>query len=127
MKYTALVVIITLIEYAVFMAACGRARIKYKIHAPAVSGNEMFERYLRVQQNTLEQLIIFIPAITLCAVFLHDVTAAIVGIFFVVGRAMYFKSYIADPSGRGPGMMIGFIATILLLIGALVGTILSLL
>jgi len=126
-EYTALVIIVALVEYVIFMAACGKARIKYKIQAPAVSGNEMFERYFRVQQNTLEQLVIFIPSILLCSYYFHAVAAAIVGIFFVIGRAIYFKHYIADPSARGPGMMITFIANVLLLAGALAGSVLSLL
>lgn len=123
MEYIALVVIAALIEYMVFMGACGRARMTYKIYAPVTTGNEIFERYFRVQQNTLEQLIIFIPAIFLCGWLLHAPAAAVIGLFFILGRAIYFKAYIADPAKRGPGMIIGFLANILLLAGALFGAV----
>ena len=127
MEYVTVIVIIALAEYLFFMAAVGKARGQCEIKAPATIGNETFERYFRVQQNTIEQLIVFIPAIYLCGYFLHDLGAAILGVFFIVGRALYFKAYVNEPAKRGPGMIIGYFATVLLLLGALVGVIRSLL
>lgn len=125
MEYVALVVVLALIEYFFFMAMVGKARGQYSIKAPAITGNEIFERIFRVQQNTLEQLMLFIPAICLFAYFVHAISAAGIGIFFLVGRIVYYKSYIADPATRGPGMIMGFIATAILILGSLIGIILA--
>ena len=62
MTYTGIVILIALLEYVGFMMAVGRARGLYGVKAPSVTGDEMFERYYRVQQNTVEQLVIFLPA-----------------------------------------------------------------
>jgi glutathione S-transferase len=48
----------------------GRAREKYGIKAPSVTGHENFERAYRVQMNTVEQMVFFLPALWLCAVLL---------------------------------------------------------
>jgi glutathione S-transferase len=51
--YTAAVTLLTLLLYFALTANVGRARVKYGIKAPAVTGNEHFERAFRVQMNTL--------------------------------------------------------------------------
>jgi glutathione S-transferase len=126
MEYISLVVIIALIEYLFFQGMAGKARGQYQIKAPAIIGNENFERSLRVQQNTLEQLIIFIPVIYLAGFYANEIAAALLGSLFLIGRPLYYKSYINDPSKRGPGMLIGYIPTVLLALMALVGVILRL-
>lgn len=126
MEYISLVVIIALIEYLFFQGMAGKARGQYQIKAPAIIGNENFERSLRVQQNTLEQLIIFIPVIYLAGFYANEIAAALLGSMFLIGRPLYYKSYINDPSKRGPGMLIGYIPTVLLALMALVGVILRL-
>lgn len=57
------ITVLTLFFYLVITINVGRARAKYKILPPATTGDENFERVLRVQQNTLEQLVFFLPAI----------------------------------------------------------------
>ena len=85
----------------------------------------MFERTLRVQQNTLEQLVVFIPSVWLFATYINPLAAAILGIVFIVGRALYFQGYVADPEKRGTGFAIGFVANAILLLGSLVGVIIA--
>ncbi len=126
MDYVALVIVLALVQYFFFTGMVGKARGKYSINAPATIGDEMFERYFRVQQNTLEQLIIFIPSIYLFGLYVHAIAAAGIGVFFLIGRMIYFKGYVSDPSSRGKGMAIGFCAFAILLLGALVGIILAL-
>jgi len=125
MEYVALVVIVALIEYMFFTMQVGRARIKYEIKAPATTGNEIFERFFRVQQNTLEQLILFIPSIYLFAVYVHEITAAVLGLFFIIGRALFFKHYTTSPDKRAAGMILGMLANTVLLLGALIGILIS--
>jgi uncharacterized membrane protein YecN with MAPEG domain len=46
-----------------------------------------------------------------------------VGAVFVIGRAMYYVGYVKDPGSRTTGFLIGFLANVVLLLGALGGTI----
>ena len=96
--------------------AAGLARDKGEVKAPAMSGDENFERKLRVQMNTLEQLIITLPGIWICGIYFRADVAAILGLVFLIGRFVYSAAYITDPSSRGKGMMIGFIANMALLL-----------
>ena len=127
MEYVTLVVIIALLEYVFFTMRTGKARADSGLKAPAVTGNEMFERYFRVQQNTLEQIVVFIPSIYIFGMYLHELTAAGLGILFILGRALYFRGYTTDPEKRGPGMVITVMASVFLLLGGLAGVIMELL
>jgi uncharacterized membrane protein YecN with MAPEG domain len=126
MPYVAIVAMLALLEYFFFGAQVGRARGQYGIEAPATTGHPMFERLYRIHQNTLEQLMMFLPAMYVFAVYVHPLWAAGIGLMFVIGRAMYAIGYAADPAKRGTGMMIGFIATSVLLLGGLIGAVITL-
>ena len=115
MVFVALVTLLILCQYVVFMGLCGKARAECGLLAPAVVGDESFERAYRVQMNTLEQMVITIPAMWICANFFMPVVAAILGLAFVIGRILYRMSYVKDPASRGH-MMIGFLANIGLLL-----------
>ncbi len=99
----------------------GRARARYGIHAPATTGHEIFERYFRVHANTMEQLVVFLPAAFAFAHFVSDVGAAILGLAFVAGRGEYLRRYVADPTSRGPAVLLSVLPTWVLVIGALLG------
>ena len=116
-----LAIILALIEFIVFGFAVGRARVRYHVPAPATSGNEVFERYFRVQMNTLEQLVIFLPSILLFAHYFSAYLAAALGALFIIGRALYFRSYVKEPKSREPGFMLSLIPNLVLLIGAMIG------
>lgn len=119
----ALVIVLALVEYMGFSYATGRARLKYEIAAPATTGNEIFERHFRAQQNTLEQLIAFIPALVICGMFSNAAAAAVAGLVFVAGRFLYYRGYVKEPKSRSLGFGIGFLAMVYLLIAGLVGVI----
>lgn len=125
MTYSAIVILLALVEYLVITMSVGRARGRYGIEAPAVTGNEIFERYYRVQQNTVEQLVVFVPAIITFAYFIGDLWAAGVGLIFVIGRLIYFRGYVAAPEKRGPGMLLTFIPNAVLVIGALIAAVMQ--
>ncbi len=99
----------------------GRARMQHHVRAPAVSGNEAFERAYRVQMNTIEQLVVFLPALYIAARYWPQPWAAALGAVYLVGRLVYRQAYLADPDKRGPGFMLTALPTLLLLLGGLVG------
>jgi len=127
MNWVALVAMLALLQFMFFGIKVGQARGKYGIKAPATTGNEIFERYFRVHQNTLEQLVVFIPALVAFARLISPLWAAIVGVVYLVGRSVYYAGYVADPEKRGVGTMITMLANVVLVIGAIVGAVLVML
>jgi glutathione S-transferase len=123
MAYVTVIVMLALMEYLYFGVAVSRARTRHGVNAPAISGDEDFELFHRAHQNTLEQLIVFIPAIYAAAYYANEVFAALVGIVFLVGRADYFRSYISDPNRRGRGMIATMAASVVLIAAALIGAV----
>ena len=121
MAYVTVIVMLVLVEYLYFGVAVGRARARHGVDAPAVSGDEHFERFFRAHQNTLEQLVVFVPAIYAAAYYANELAAAILGFIFLVSRILYFRAYIAEPARRGPGMVGSMGATVILIAMALVG------
>jgi len=126
MELVTIIIALALIEYSVFGILVGRARGKYGIDAPAVSGDPIFERYYRVQQNTLELLILFIPGILMFAQYVRADVAAGLGLIFIIGRILYLRAYVADPKSRGLGYALSFVPALILIIGGLIGAAMNL-
>jgi glutathione S-transferase len=125
MYWTAWSTLAALLLYIWTIFNVGRARGKFGIAAPAMEGPVEFQSVLRVQTNTLEQLVLHLPAMWLCAVALDDEWAAIAGAVWVVGRIIYALGYYKDPKRRGTGFTIGLLATVTLMVGAASGLIQS--
>jgi glutathione S-transferase len=125
MEPIVIVTLIALIQYTIFSVMVGRARAKAGIEAPAVVGDPSFERYFRVQQNTLEQLVVFLPALWLFGIYVDVLMGAAVGLLFVIGRVIYCREYVADPTTRALGFVMGMIAQTILTFGALIGAFFS--
>jgi uncharacterized MAPEG superfamily protein len=123
MDFVALVALLALIEYLVISTMTGRARGQYGVKAPATTGHPVFERWYRVQQNTVEQLVVFLPALFLFASYVSATWGGVIGLVFVVGRAVYARSYVADPESRSVGFALSFVPTVLLLLGALLAVV----
>jgi uncharacterized MAPEG superfamily protein len=121
MSLVHLVIGLALLEFLGFIMAVGRARGKYQVKAPATTGNEIFERYFRVQMNTLEQLIVFLPAIWLFATYVQAPVAAALGVLFIIGRFLYFTGYVKEPARRSAGFLLSAIPTMVLLVGGIIG------
>lgn len=127
MDLVALVLALALLQYIVFAVLVGRARGTYGVKAPAVTGHEVFERYFRVQQNTLELLVIFVPAVWLFGQYVSATLASILGAVYLVGRVLYLRSYVADPARRGAGFGLSMLPIMAMVIGVLIATGLKLL
>ena len=119
MEYVAIVVMLALIQYTWFSIEVGRARGRFEIQAPATSGSDGFERYFRAHQNTTEQLVIFLPAIFACGYYVNAIFAAVMGLFFLFGRWLYFRGYTDPEKSRGAGFGVGMIANVLMILSTL--------
>ena len=119
--WISLITIAALIEYLVFVLLTGQARDKYNVQAPATTGDPIFERNYRVQQNTLEQLVIFIPALWLYNEYVGTRTAFLLGLIFRDRARDSTHGYIKEPSKRQTGAMATFAANGILVIGSLIG------
>ena len=123
MPLVQLVIALALAQFFFFLFAVGKARATYKVAAPATTGNEVFERYFRVQMNTLELLVMFVPSILMFAQFFGAYIAAALGAVYLVGRFIYFMSYVKDPKARGAGYGLSAFPIMIFIVGALFGAI----
>ncbi len=123
MELVVIVIMLALVEYIVLGARVGFARGRTGLQAPAVTGNDEFERHFRVHYNTIEQLILFIPGIWFFAQYVHILGAVALGLVFIAGRAIFAVSYVKDPATRGVGMMLTVFPSYILVLGALGGAV----
>jgi len=121
MDLIGLVMALALVQYVIQGVRVGQARGKYGVAAPATTGHPIFERHFRVHQNTLEQLVVFVPAIWLFAHYANARIAALFGVLFIVARFLYERGYVADPQQRSTGALLTAIANGVLLLGGLLG------
>jgi glutathione S-transferase len=126
MAWVDIVGIAAVVQLIAFAVLVGRARRDYALPAPATTGHPVFERYFRVQMNTVETLIAFLPGLWLAAKYWPPYYVAAVGAVYLVGRVVYLRGYVRDPKARHVGYLLSSVPTILLLLGALVGAIRSL-
>jgi glutathione S-transferase len=123
MPLVQIVLTLALVQFLFFCFAVGKARGTYKVAAPATTGNEMFERYFRVQMNTLELLVIFIPSTLISAQYFGAYVVAGLGVIYLIGRMIYFTNYVKDPKSRSMGYGLSALPVLVLLAGALVGAV----
>ena len=121
MEAVAVVILLALLEYVAFGMLVGWARGRYGVKAPSITGHEVFERYFRVHQNTLELLVAFVPATWLFGAYVDPTWAALLGLVYVVARLLYLRGYVRDPAKREVGFALSVLPVIVLLIGGLWG------
>lgn len=121
MEYATLIVLLALLQYVLFTVRVGSTRDKYNVSAPACKGDETWERSFRVQQNTMEQLIMLIPATFAFSFYVSSTWVLLPGVLFIVGRFIYSSAYMKEPGKRAPGMIMTLLANAILIIGALIG------
>lgn len=124
MHYVELVALLAVAQYLFFGAMVGRARGRYGVKAPAVSGHEGFERAYRVQMNTLELLVALLPALFVAARFWPAAWVAGIGAVHLVGRFIYWRAYVSAPSSRGLGFVLSMLPVTLLVLMGLAGALL---
>ena len=119
--YTAFITLLTVALLFAVTFNVGRARGKYQIKAPAVLGHEMFERAYRIQLNTIENVLMFLPALWLYAIFIGDKGAGDSGMIWLLGRIWYAIAYQNNPAKRGYGFLISLLVIAGLWLGAAYG------
>ena len=116
--YAAAVTLLVLLLLFATGANVGRARGLYGVKAPATSGHELFDRAFRIQMNTLENVVLLLPALWLCAVYASDRWAGLIGLAWVLLRVWYALAYQQDPARRGAAFGLSFLAFAALWLGA---------
>lgn len=124
MHYVEIVAMLVVVQYLFFTTLVGRARGRYDVKAPAVTGHEGFERVYRVQMNTLELMVALLPSLFVAARFWPAEWVAGIGAVYLVGRLIYWRAYVAAPAGRGLGFGLSMLPVLALLLMALAGAIL---
>lgn len=119
--YTAIVTLLAVAFYFFLATRVAAARGRYHVTLPATTGNSDFERIFRVHVNTLEWMPTFLVPLWLCALYLSDIAAAVLGLAWIVGRVVYFAGYRQAAEKRLPGFFIQSSACALLFVGAVAG------
>jgi len=123
MSYVDIVTALAVLQFIVFGFRVGGARGRYGVKAPAMTGNEIFERHSRVQMNTLEQLIAFLPGIYMFSHYFSPKVAAALGVVYLIGRELYAFTYVKDPANRSVGFGMTFLPVVILVLGGLIGAV----
>ena len=120
---TVLVTLLALLLYMLMVLRVSGARQKSGLRAPAVVGDQTFERHYRVQMNTLESLPVFLGTLWVFTLYWGELVAAGLGVIWIIGRTMYMLSYVNDPDRRGVGFAVQGVTLLVLMAGALAGAI----
>jgi glutathione S-transferase len=119
--YTSLITLLTVFLMFGLTFNVGRARGKYQVKAPAMLGHEQFERAYRIQLNTIENVLMFLPALWLYAIFIGDKGAGDSGVIWLIARVWYALAYQQNPAKRGWGFLISILVIAGLWTGAAYG------
>ncbi|MCW5610566.1 MAG: MAPEG family protein [Rubrivivax sp.] len=114
------VAMLAVIQYLVFAGMVGKARGQYGVKAPAVTGDERFERIYRVQMNTLELLVALLPALYAAAYYWPATVVSSAGVVYLIGRLLYWRAYVKEPRTRGLGFMLSVLPTFGLALATLI-------
>ncbi|MEM7081507.1 MAG: MAPEG family protein [Pseudomonadota bacterium] len=125
MEYSAIITLLIVIQLLIFTMLVGKSRQQTGVKAPAVSGDPVFERYFRVHQNSVENAVVAIPALWVFNLYWDPRIGAAIGLLYIIGRFLYLRGYVSDPSKRGKGFGLAFLCQITLVIGGLIGAVMA--
>jgi glutathione S-transferase len=123
MAYVDIVTVLALLQFMVFGFKVGKARGRYGVKAPAITGNDLFERHFRVQQNTLELLVALVPGLYLYSRYWNPLVAGALGVIYLIGREVYAAAYVKEPAKRSAGYGMSFLPIAVLVLGGLIGAV----
>ncbi len=119
--WISLIAALAVAQFLFFTVLVGRARGKYGVKAPAVTGHEGFERMYRVQMNTLELLVMFLPLLFLAGRYAPAAWVSGLGAVYLLGRLIYWRAYVGNPAKRGLGFILSVFPILFLLLLTLAG------
>lgn len=114
MYYIELIAMLAVAQYLFFGAMTGKARRTSGLKAPAIIGSPVFERMYRVQMNTLEMIVAFLPSLFVAGQHQNPIWVAAIGCVYLVGRFIYWRAYISEPSSRSLGFMLTLVPIMVL-------------
>lgn len=123
MNLVDIVAVLAVIQYLVTGYQVGRARGRYQVKAPATTGHPQFERIYRVQMNTLELLVAFLPGLLIAGRYWPSAWVASIGAVYLVGRVVYAIAYQRDPARRALGFLLSLLPVVVLLALAFAGAV----
>ena len=115
---TALVTLATSLLLFCCAAYVGRCRVRYQIKAPATSGHLQFEIAYRIQMNTIENAVAFLPVLWVFSLYVSDFWGTLLGGAWLAGRLWYAVAYAREPRSRGAGFLLAMLSFAVLGIGA---------
>ena len=119
--HAAVITLLTVLLLSIAMSLVSRARGRYKVAAPAVTGPAGFERTFRAHQNTLEQAVMFLPALWIASLYGNAQWAAWAGYAWLLMRAWYLQAYVSEGGRRGTPFTLAMLAWVALWIIAALG------
>ena len=103
-----------------------RTRRKVGIAPPATTGSQELECALRCQANTVEQIVIFLPALWLATLYFQGWIPGVLGAAWCIGRILYALGYKAQkPGAREPGFFVSILSTLALILLAAIGIVMA--
>ena len=120
MDWIVVITVLATLQFVWFGIQVGSMRAKHEVKAPAMSGPPAFERMFRIHYNTMEQLVVFLPALWLYAHMVNPIWGAGIGAVYLVGRFVYRAAYLKDPSGRSLGFALSSLPAMVMLVWVLV-------
>jgi glutathione S-transferase len=117
---TAAVTILAVLISLAFAIGVARARRETGIDAPAMGGHPRLERALRVQGNTVEQIVMFLPALWIAALYFQGWAPPLIGLVWCLGRVVYAFVY-GGHRQRFPGFALTIFPTLILIVLAILG------
>jgi glutathione S-transferase len=113
-----LVTLATVLLLMAMMGVVARARGRYGVRAPSSTGPDGFERAFRVQGNTNESTLMFLPVLWTAAEFGAPWLAATFGAVWILARIVYAVTYLDPARNRTLGFALSSLMTLCLLLQA---------
>lgn len=126
MEYVAIVTVLALLQFTWFGVQVGAMRGKHQIKAPAMFGEAEFDRMYRIHYNTMEQLVVILPAMWMFAYTVNPIWAAGFGVVYLIARFIYRAAYLQDPAGRSLGFTLSFLPGAIMMLWVLIVAVIKL-
>ncbi|XP_041358586.1 microsomal glutathione S-transferase 2-like [Gigantopelta aegis] len=119
--FPATVTLISGLQLVQMARRVGKLRLKLKIEYPTMTGDPLFERVLRAQQNSFEFHPIFLSSLWMSSLFFHQVPSSLMGIVYIYSRQKYIEGYSKDAESRLPGFKLGMKSMMVMLAMSVAG------